>query len=68
MKQVVIPDPFYDVEQAAAYLGQTPRWIRRSVEEKRIRHAHHGRKLAFRRSWLDEYSAGQVVEPVAQGY
>lgn len=60
------PDPYFGVEEAAEFLGETPRWIRRAVEERRIRHTHHGRLLKFRRSWLIEYSDGNVVEPEQQ--
>jgi excisionase family DNA binding protein len=60
------PDDFLNIEEAAGYLRQTTRWIRRSVAERRIRHTHHGRRLAFQRSWLDEYSESQVVEPEHQ--
>ncbi|MBK5231355.1 MAG: helix-turn-helix domain-containing protein [Thermoleophilia bacterium] len=57
------PDPYFNVAEAAAYLGQTERWIRRSVEERRFRLTKLGGKLAFRRSWLDEYAESNVIEP-----
>ena len=56
-------DPVLDVAQAATYLGQTERWVRRSVEERRFKFARLGRRLAFRRSWLDEYVEQQTVAP-----
>jgi len=57
------PDPLFNVGEAAAYLNTTPRWMRRSVAERRIRFTHLGRRLAFRRSWLDQYVESQVIEP-----
>lgn len=57
------PDPLLSVGEAAAYLNTTSRWMRRSVAERRLRFTHLGRRLAFRRSWLDEYVESQVVEP-----
>jgi excisionase family DNA binding protein len=56
-------DPLLSVEEAAAYLNSTTRWIRRSVAERRIRFTRLGRRLAFRRSWLDQYVDSQVTEP-----
>lgn len=58
-----IEDPIFDVAGAAKYLGQTERWIRRSVAEERFRFARLGRKLAFRRSWLDEYVESRTIDP-----
>jgi excisionase family DNA binding protein len=55
-------DPVLNVAEAAEYLGQTERWIRRSVAERRFRFARLGRKLAFRRSWLDEYMDSRTFE------
>ncbi len=57
------PDPFLNAQEAAAYLGMSVRWIRRSVEERRIRMTKLGGRLAFKRSWLDAYAMSQVVEP-----
>jgi len=56
-------DPLLHVGEAAAYLNTIPRWVRRSVAERRIRFTHLGRRLAFRRSWLDEYVESQTIEP-----
>jgi excisionase family DNA binding protein len=60
-------DPVLDVAEAAAYLGQTERWVRRSVEERRFKFARLGRRLGFRRSWLDDYIESSVVEPNDRG-
>lgn len=58
-----LEDPVLNVTEAAEYLGQTERWVRRSVEERRFRFARFGRKLGFRRSWLDEYIESETIEP-----
>jgi excisionase family DNA binding protein len=58
-----IEDPFFDVADAAAYLGQQDRWLRRQVEEGNIRYAKMGLYLRFRKSWLDEYVAEHTVMP-----
>jgi excisionase family DNA binding protein len=58
---VMNSDPLLNVEEAAAYLNSTTRWIRRSVAERRIRFTRLGRRLAFRRSWLDQCIDSQVT-------
>lgn len=50
-----VEDPFLTVGEAAAFLGQSPRWVRRQVEEEAIRFARFGRGLRFRQSWLERY-------------
>ncbi len=62
-KKVENPDPLLNLQEAADYLNTTPRWMRRSVAERRLRFTHLGRRLAFRRSWLDHYVESQVTEP-----
>jgi excisionase family DNA binding protein len=56
-------DPLLSIGEAATYLNTTTRWMRRSVAERRIRFTHLGRRLAFRRSWLDQYVESQITEP-----
>jgi excisionase family DNA binding protein len=58
-----ISDPFYDVAGAAEYLGQTERWVRRSVNEGRLPYVRMGRRLAFRRSALEKWIAEHVNAP-----
>lgn len=62
-RKVENQDPLLNLQEAAQYLNTTARWMRRSVAERRIRFTHLGRKLAFRRSWLDEYVDSQITEP-----
>jgi len=57
-----VEDPFLTVEEAAAFLNQTPRWVRRQVEEENIRYAKLGRGLRFRQSWLEEYVAAHTSD------
>lgn len=61
--QIENRDPLLNLMEAAEYLNTTPRWMRRSVAERRLRFTHLGRRLAFRRSWLDDYVDSQVTEP-----
>jgi excisionase family DNA binding protein len=58
-----IEDPFFDVAEAAAYLNQSDRWVRRQVEEDKIRYVKMGKFLRFRKSWLDEYVEEHTVTP-----
>ena len=58
-----VEDPFFDVAEAAAYLGRHDRWVRRQVEEGTIRYAKMGLYLSFRKSWLDEYIEQHTVMP-----
>lgn len=46
-----------DVEQAAEYLGVTPRWMRRAVAERRIEFIRVGRLIRWRKDALDRYLA-----------
>lgn len=55
-------DPILDVAGAAEYLGQSERWIRRSVQERRFKFTRLGRKLGFRRSWLDAYVDAKTTD------
>lgn len=45
--------PWLSVEQAAEYLGMTPRWIYAAVRERRVRAQRFGKFLRFRTEWLD---------------
>lgn len=58
-----VEDPFFDVAEAATYLNQTERWVRRQVEEDKIRYAKMGNFLRFRKSWLDAYVEDHTVTP-----
>lgn len=50
------------VAEAAEYLNVTVRWMRRSVDERRIAYVKLGAHVRFRRSDLDAYVAAQLVE------
>lgn len=58
-----VEDPFFDVAGCAEYLNQTERWVRRQVNEGRIRYTRMGNLLRFRKSWLDEYVEEHTVTP-----
>lgn len=57
--------PPMDVEDVAQYLGTTERQIRRLVAERRIPHAHVGRKLRFLPDRIDAWLEEQCVEAEA---
>lgn len=50
-----------DVNEAAAYLGVTARWVRRAVAERRIPHLKVGRYVRFDQEDLDAYLQRQRV-------
>ena len=56
--------PLLDLEAAAAYLGVTPRWIRRAVAERRIGHFKLGGLLRFRLADLDALVAAGRREAI----
>jgi len=49
------PEPWCDVETAALYLACGQQRIYDLVAQRRLRVARDGRRLPFRREWLDEY-------------
>lgn len=55
---------FLDVEQTAAYLGVTERWVRRAVTERRIPFHKLGHYVRFRVDDLDAYLAAQRVPAI----
>lgn len=61
-----VDDPFMDVAEAAAHLKQSERWVRRQVEERKIRYSKMGLHLRFRKSWLEEYIAETTVAPESE--
>ena len=56
-----------DIEQTAAYLGVTPRWVRRAVAERRIPHHKIGKLVRFHRDDLDAYLDAQRVPAIGGG-
>jgi excisionase family DNA binding protein len=55
-------DPLFTPEQAAEYLGVSPRWLTRAVNERRFSHVKLGRQLRFKKSVLDRYIADNTRE------
>jgi excisionase family DNA binding protein len=49
------PDTWLSRDQAAEYLACDPQRISDLVHEGRLRPARDGRRVLFRREWLDEY-------------
>jgi excisionase family DNA binding protein len=50
-------DPFFTVAEAAAYLNQTEKWVRRHLEEGDLPRTKMGRLVRFRKSHLDKWIA-----------
>ena len=50
-----LPEPWIDVEGAAQYLACKRQRVYDLVSQDRLEHRKDGRRLLFRRSWLDEY-------------
>jgi excisionase family DNA binding protein len=51
-----------DIEEAAAFLSVTPRWMRRAVFEKRIPYYKIGGQLRWKRRDLEAYLNRQREE------
>lgn len=49
------PDPWLSIEEAAEHLRAKPQRLYDLVSTGRLRPAKDGRRLLFRRSWLDTY-------------
>jgi len=49
------PEPWIGVDQAAEYLACKPQRIYDLVSQDRLEHRKEGRRLLFRRAWIDEY-------------
>jgi excisionase family DNA binding protein len=58
--------PLLSIEEAAAYLGVTPRWMRRAVERRTLPHIKLGRLVRFDQADLEAYLAEQRVEPAGE--
>ncbi|MGD0749201.1 MAG: excisionase family DNA-binding protein [Acidimicrobiales bacterium] len=54
-----------NIEEAAQRLGVTVRYMRRMVDEKRIRYLKVGRLVRFRGPDLDTYLRQAEVEPIS---
>lgn len=52
-----------NIDEAAVRLGVSKRWMRRSVEERRLRFYKLGGTLRFRVCDLDDFLISSVVEP-----
>lgn len=48
------PEPWIDVDDAAVHLACTRKRVYDLVAQRRVRVFRDGRRLLFRRSWLDE--------------
>ncbi len=49
------PDPWLSIEEAAEHLRAKPQRLYDLVSTGRLKPAKDGRRLLFRRSWLDAY-------------
>ena len=48
------PEPWMDVDEAAQYIAAKRQRVYDLVSQGRLRHCREGRRLLFRREWLDE--------------
>lgn len=55
--------PLIDTAQAAGQLGVTPRFVRRLVDERRIRFYKIGKYVRFDPADIDSFAAAARVEP-----
>lgn len=58
--------PLLTLDQAAAYLGVTTRWMRRAVEQRTVPYVKVGRWVRFDQADLEAYLAAQRVEAVSE--
>lgn len=59
---------FLDVAEAARHLGTSERFVRRLVQERRIRFRKVGRFVRFTRTDLDAFADAGTVEPSVGGW
>ncbi|WP_075031741.1 excisionase family DNA-binding protein [Streptomyces mirabilis] len=52
------------VDQVAALLGTTARFLRRLIEERRIRYVNVGRHVRIPASAVDESTESHTIEPI----
>lgn len=55
---------YLSVPEAAIYLGQKPRFIRRLVAERRVVYYKHGAHVRFKIADLEAFAQAGRVEPV----
>jgi excisionase family DNA binding protein len=60
------PARLLDIEEAAWYLNQTPRWVRGRWSAKELPGVKLGKSVRFRLEDLDRYVAEHLQEAVAQ--
>lgn len=58
---------YLDVQEAAAYLNTSVRFVRRLIEERRIAFHHLGRHVRLAKADLDSFIAAGRVEPHQSG-
>nr|WP_202530910.1 helix-turn-helix domain-containing protein [Streptomyces sp. SID8380] len=63
-QEVNTHDPLLTVDQAAERLGTGVRFIRRLIQERRIRYVKLGKHVRIPESVLTAYVAERTVEPV----
>lgn len=56
-------DPFLNVEQAAAYLGMSVRFIRHEIAQNNLTVVRLGRLIKVRQSDLEHYVNARTTEP-----
>lgn len=54
------------VDELAAWLRVTPRFVRRLVADRKIEYVKAGRAVRFRRSAVEEYIVRNMVVPMSR--
>ncbi|BCQ03613.1 helix-turn-helix domain-containing protein [Cutibacterium avidum] len=68
MTEIATLERLLTIDEAAAYLGTVPRFLRRLVAERRIRFVRVGKYIRFPESALAEFVAAGTVAPVIRGW
>lgn len=60
-----VDDPFFNMEEAAKYLGQSKRWVKGQLAEGNLPVTKMGRLVRIRKSHLDRYIEEHTKTPEA---
>lgn len=56
-------DPFFNIAEAAEYLNQSDKWVRRNLEEGKLPKTKMGRLVRLRKSDLDAWAREHTSAP-----
>ncbi len=58
-RQETQPEPWLNVDQAAAYLSCGKQRVYNLISQRRLRHVKDGSRVLVRREWIDEHLKAQ---------